>query len=118
MPKILIIDDDPRICRLVVDALTNAGYETLEANDGAEGLRRARIDRPALIITDILMPQADGLEVIRALGRDPHRLPIIAISDGKPIFLRAAEKFGADMTLAKPFGAEELVDAVRSLLGT
>ena len=89
-----------------------------EAKDGKEGLRRIRIDQPELVITDILMPQTDGLEVIRELRRSTLRVPILAISDGDAIFLRVAKKFGADLTLAKPFGHPELIKAVNTLLST
>jgi CheY-like chemotaxis protein len=116
MAKILIIDDDPEIRRLIVDILADAGDEMFEAKDGEEGLRLVQIHQPALVITDILMPETDGLEVIRKLGRGAPPIPTIAISGGDAIYLRMAKRLGASATLVKPFRPMDLLRAVDQLL--
>ena len=118
MAKILIIEDDPQIRRLVVEILAGAGHEMFDVEDGDEGLRLVQIDRPALVITDILMPQTDGLEVIRELRRDALRIPTIAISGGHEIYLRMAKRLGASATLVKPFRPADLLRAVDALLAS
>ena len=118
MAKILIIDDDPQIRRLVVEILASAGHEMFDVEDGDEGLRLVQIDRPALVITDILMPQTDGLEVIRELRRGAPQIPTIATSGGHAMFLRMAKRLGASATLAKPFRPMDLLGAVDALLAS
>ena len=118
MAKILIIDDDPQIRRLVVEILANAGHEIFDVKDGEEGLRLVQTQRPALVITDILMPEIDGLEVIRELRRDTPRIPAIAISGGDAIYLRMAKRLGATTTLVKPFRPMELLKAVDESLAS
>jgi CheY-like chemotaxis protein len=118
MAKILIIDDDPQIRRLIVEILANAGHEVFDVQDGEEGLRLVQIHPPALVITDILMPQPDGLEVIRELRRGAPSIPTIAISGGHAIYLRMAKRLGASATLAKPFRPMDLLGAVDALLAS
>ena len=114
---ILIADDEPGIRRFVRASL-ETDYEIIEAADGRKvaGIVQSRpVD---LVITDVCMPEKDGLETIQALRSAGRELKILAISgafDG--LFLKAARAFGADATLAKPFGPDELVDCVNSLLG-
>jgi CheY-like chemotaxis protein len=118
MAKILIIDDDPQIRRLVVEILASAGHKMFEVKDGEEGLRLVEIHRPALVITDILMPQTDGLEVIRELRRGAPRIPTLAISGGHAIYLRMAKRLGASAILAKPFRPMDILRAVDELLAS
>jgi DNA-binding response OmpR family regulator len=122
MAPILVIDDDRQARGVVRSALERAGYEVREASDGSEGARLARDERPALVITDILMPNKEGLEVIRELREDDRALPIIAMSGGSQwmppdALLRLAGYFGAQRTLLKPFSLADLLDAVRSAVG-
>jgi DNA-binding response OmpR family regulator len=122
MAPILVIDDDRQARGVVRSALERAGYEVREACDGSEGARLARSERPALVITDILMPNKEGLEVIRELQEGHRSLPIIAMSGGSQwmppdALLRLATYFGAQRTLLKPFSLADLLDAVRSVLG-
>jgi CheY-like chemotaxis protein len=118
MAKILIIDDNPQIRRLLVEILASAGHEIFEVEDGEEGLRLIQIHQPALVITDILMPQTDGLEVIRELRRGAPQIPTIAISGGHAMYLRIAKRLGASATLGKPFRPMDLVRAVDELLAS
>ena len=115
MAKILVIDDDPHIRGLIVAILMQGGHEALEAKDGQEGISLFRANAPVLVITDILMPEKDGIETIRELRGDAFTGPIIAISGGGR-FLGIVKKFGADLVLAKPFSPQDLIDAVGKLL--
>jgi len=116
MAKILVIDDDPHIRGLIVAILMQDGHEALEAKDGEEGISLFRANAPVLVITDILMPEKDGIETIRELRGDAFTGPIIAISASGGKFLSIAKKFGADLVLAKPFSPQDLIDAVGKLL--
>lgn len=102
--------------RLIARILTRAGYDVLEARDGKEGLRLFHGHRPLLVITDLVMPQAEGIETIRELRNQAPDLPIIAISGRDVMFLDVARKLGANVAIAKPFRASELVGAVKTLI--
>jgi DNA-binding response OmpR family regulator len=122
MTRILIIDDDVRICRLMAKTLVVAGHEVVEAYDGDEGLRLFRDRNPAIVITDILLPKRDGIATILELRREAPAIAIIAISGGGygygVDYLDFAGKLGADRVLPKPFKLAELVDVVNDLLST
>jgi CheY-like chemotaxis protein len=116
--KILVIDDDGRFRRLAAKILTAEGHEVIEANDGAEGLRVFQKEKPRLVITDIIMPNQEGIETILELRRENPMIKIIAMSgslgpSGGAGFLRMAQQLGADETIAKPFRPEELRTVVR-----
>lgn len=120
MTTVLVIDDDRLMRRLAARVLAKAGYRVLVATDGRKGVRLFREERPDLILTDILMPEQEGLETIRELRREAPKVAIIAMSGegqtGTKQFLDFAIKLGADATLAKPFRAAELVAAVTRLV--
>jgi CheY-like chemotaxis protein len=117
MADVLIIDDERQMRRLMSRILKAAGHTVHEATNGREGIDRFRQLRPALVITDIVMPDMEGIETIRALRLEGPTVPIIAISGGSgPNYLRAATELGATASLEKPFAAEELLAAVRELL--
>jgi DNA-binding response OmpR family regulator len=117
---ILLIDDEIEVRTTVSRLLQRAGYEVVTASNGAEALATARFVRTDLVITDILMPEKEGLETITELRREFPQLPVIAVSGGGIVdpasYLTLAEKLGADRALAKPFGFEELLSTVRELL--
>lgn len=117
MPRILIIDDDESIRHLLREALTLHGYEVVEASNGLEGLRLHRAQPADLLITDILMPERDGLECILQLRKSDPGLRILAMSGGSLRFdldvLALAKSFGARRTFAKPFDLRELLAAVQ-----
>ena len=118
MAQILIIDDDPDVRGLLEQTLTTAGYKVTLAADGQEGLANYHKSPANLVITDLYMPNREGLETIKDLRRLFPDLPIIAMS-GKPTaetMLHVAEQLGAVQVLQKPFTAEELLEAVRKTL--
>lgn len=120
MALILIIDDDLKIREVLRQILEHAGYEVMEAPDGKEGIRLYRERQAELVITDIIMPKKEGLETITDLRIEFPEVKIIAISGGGLIgpetYLELAEVFGANRLLTKPFGHEELLEAVQDLL--
>lgn len=121
MPKrILVIDDEESVLFVVKEMLEFEGYEVCTAPNGKVGLQLFRKDPTDLIITDIFMPEMEGLETIRELHREFPQLKIIAMSGGGESgmlsFLSYAKRFGALRTLRKPFAREELITTVRDLL--
>jgi CheY-like chemotaxis protein len=99
-------------------ALTGAGHHVVLASDGREAMELVERHKFHLVITDLVMPNREGIEVIRQLRQAHPKLKIIAVSGafgGR--FLRAAAMLGADATLAKPVTPDQLLDAVRRLLG-
>jgi two-component system, chemotaxis family, chemotaxis protein CheY len=121
LARILVVDDDDLIRKLVVRTLERAGYEVEASADGQQAARQYRKEPADLIITDLFMPEKEGMEIIMELRRDHPDVKIIAISGagslGPTGYLEVARMIGASSTLAKPFGQEELLDAVRQLIG-
>ena len=115
MAEILVIDDDARFRRVIAQILTRAGHDVRQAKDGVQGLAVCRERLPELVITDIVMPEKEGIETILELSRERVPIPVIAIS-GAPFYLNAARKLGAAASLAKPFSAEELLAVVEGML--
>ena len=120
MANILIIEDDELTRELYSEILKNDGHTILEANDGSEGLKLVETNKIDLIITDLLMPNVDGMEVIITIRKTQPDLPIIAISGGgmgtPELYLFAASNFGASMTLKKPLSHTDLSSAVQDCL--
>jgi CheY-like chemotaxis protein len=119
MPKrILIVDDDPVVTRLTGRALSRAGFEVLVAENGKRALGIITEQSVDLLITDLMMPEMEGLEMIRVLHKSRPLLPIVAISgafDGQ--FLKVAVALGARAALAKPLSMAKLLETVQQLLG-
>jgi DNA-binding response OmpR family regulator len=118
---ILIIDDEPMIRHLAARILARAGYRTVCAANGIQGLALFRRERPALVITDLIMPEREGIETIRCILREGAGTPIIAISGGTLTgtadFLAMARELGASAILRKPFEPIELLLLVERFLG-
>jgi len=117
--KALVIDDEPAMRALVSSILQEAGYEVREAADGRIGLAAFNTFEPDLVITDIVMPNEEGIGTIRQLRQLKPDLKIIAISGGGRMgnmdFLRIAKDFGAAATLAKPFRKQQFLDVLKTL---
>ena len=122
MARVLVVDDDAEIRQLLQLALTQAGYEVAEAADGVEACRVQREEPADLVITDIVMPEKEGLETIQDLRRDTPHVKIIAISGGgcstADNYLSMATAFGADASLEKPFRIAELLAELQRLIGS
>lgn len=120
MQKILIIDDEPHILLLLKKMLERSGYEVDMATNGMEGIELFKLSGADLVITDIIMPEKEGLETIREMIRIKPGLKIIAMSGGGKVsaesYLKIAGIFGAGRVIAKPFSMKEMNDAVRDLL--
>lgn len=116
MARLLLLDDDALLREMLAEALTAAGHTVTQAADGRQARACPEID---LVITDLVMPESEGLETIAALHQARPNLPIIAIS-GAPInsgiYLRMAAQLGAHRALAKPFDLAELLRHVDELL--
>jgi DNA-binding response OmpR family regulator len=113
---ILVVDDDAKIVRLVRTYLERAGYRVVEASDGEAALAAVRVEQPALIVLDIMLPELDGLSVLRALRRTA-RTPVIVLSARGTVGDRIEGlETGADDYLAKPFSPAELVVRVGRVL--
>ena len=121
MERILVIDDEPHILLMVKKMLERAGYEVDLASNGSEGLRLFSKLRPGLVITDIIMPEKEGLETIREMKRISSDLKIIAMSGGGKIsadnYLETAKIFGASRLIEKPFSQKQLLTYVEELMG-
>lgn len=114
--RILVVDDEPQIQRLLHVALTAAGYEVVSAETGAEALRMAVTSAPALIVLDLGLPDRDGKEVLRDI-RAFSQTPVIVLSarDREPEKIEALD-LGADDYVEKPFGIGELTARLRAAL--
>nr|WP_321464543.1 response regulator [uncultured Desulfobulbus sp.] len=119
--RILVIDDDDQMRVLLRQVMEWAGYEVMEAEDGREGMQKQRKQPADLVITDLIMPEQEGLETIGLLRKEFPGTRIIAISGGGRIgpeaYLPAAQELGADRVFSKPFDVRELAGAVKELLG-
>jgi two-component system, OmpR family, alkaline phosphatase synthesis response regulator PhoP len=114
---VLIVEDDEAIADPVVYALGRAGYRTLRAGDGGQGLRLFRQQRPDLVILDLMLPGADGYQVLKSIRKETKRVPVIILT------ARAEEhskirgfRLDADQYVTKPFGILELLERVAALL--
>jgi two-component system alkaline phosphatase synthesis response regulator PhoP len=116
MPRILVVDDEPKIVRLVRDYLEHGGFEVTVARDGPEALMRARTEHPDLVVLDLGLPGLDGLDVTRTLRRD-SAVPLIMLTarDTETDKVLGLE-LGADDYLTKPFSPRELVARIRAVL--
>jgi DNA-binding response OmpR family regulator len=121
MYRILLVDDDEPFRRMLRLTLNKLGYEVIEAADGSAALRLHAAQPADLVITDLIMPEREGLDIIQELHRHHPTLKIIAISGGGRInakdFLVIATIFGAHRTFIKPFAIHELAAAMAELLG-
>jgi len=120
MARILIIDDESQIRSMLRLMLERVGYEIAEAPDGIEGIRQYRENPADLIITDLIMPNKDGIGMIIDLKKEFPKVKIIAMSGGgvnRPEgYLDGAKKLGATRTLTKPIDREEMLKAVKDTL--
>lgn len=122
MAKILVIEDDEQFCQMLAEMLNQAGHQVERAANGIVGMERFRSDEPDLVITDILMPEKDGIETIIEMKHEQDSIKIIAMSGGRraitPQFnLDSAALIGVQQTLTKPFTRQQLLQAIEDALG-
>ena len=118
-PTVLVVEDDPVILRLLEVNFQLEGFTVLLAHDGAEGIDLARVHKPDLVISDIMMPRTSGLELVAALKGEPDTkgIPIILLSaKAQTSDLKSGMDSGADDYITKPFEPLDLVDRVNALL--
>jgi CheY-like chemotaxis protein len=113
VPRILVIDDDAAIRALLRLVLEEAGYEVTEAVNGMEGLQCYQADPADLVITDLMMPGMDGLELMQALQRETPP-PVLMAMSGEQAALTQARAL-TPYTFAKPLSLEQILEAVRNL---
>jgi two-component system alkaline phosphatase synthesis response regulator PhoP len=119
--KILVVDDENYILHILDFSLGAEGYEVITAEDGEAAVRKAKEQRPDLIVLDVMMPKMDGFEACRMIKRDPDlsTTPVILLSaKARDIDQKQGYEAGADDYITKPFSPGRLVDRVQGLLRT
>ncbi|HVN87785.1 MAG TPA: response regulator [Candidatus Binatia bacterium] len=117
--KILVVEDEPDIMRIITHALTTAGYQVVPAYGGEDAIRKVKVQRPDLVLTDLAMPKVSGVEVIQAIKKDPEtqHIPILAVTahvwDG---IAQSAGQVGVDGFISKPFNMKQLLIEVQKRL--
>jgi len=118
--RIMIVEDSPAIAEMVQDNLSEAGYDVIVANNGFEALRELEEFQPDLILTDIMMPKVDGLELCAAIQNrlETRDIPFILFSSSfDEQTVKRGKEIGARYFVAKPFEMKTLLDCVRKVLG-
>lgn len=115
---VMVVDDDDDMCELAQRILQRAGFATRVANNGREALQRLDKESVDLVITDMVMPEMDGVELIRVLQKTKPDLPVVALSglDEFVGYLKIATQLGARVALRKPVTPRALIDAVNQAL--
>jgi DNA-binding response OmpR family regulator len=115
---VLVVDDEPTIVEIVARYLERAGFKTLQAGDGPEALRLADLDRPDLLVLDLMLPKLDGIEVMRRLHERPgKRVAVILLTArGEESDRLVGLRHGADDYVVKPFSPAELVARVEAVM--
>ncbi|HPI26140.1 MAG: response regulator [Candidatus Cloacimonetes bacterium] len=120
MAKILVIEDDDSFRRVLVQMLSKAGFEVRQAGDGNQAIEVCSQFGPDLVLTDIIMPDKEGLETIQELLEICPTLKIVAMSGGGKFgpdsYLPLAQKLGAKAALQKPFMREDLISTITQVL--
>jgi DNA-binding NtrC family response regulator len=121
MSRVLVVDDEEPIRRALARALQQAGHESLEAENGLDALELMKKETVDLVVTDLVMPEVDGLELIKELAHARPGIKVIAISGGgvwdKQSLLTTAGMLGALVSLEKPFELKDFVAKVAEVLG-
>ncbi len=121
MAEIMVVDDEEQIRMMIKQLLEREGHKVIAISNGAEAVRAYRRNPVDLIITDLIMPDKEGIEIITELKREFPEVKIIAMSGGGRVgpdnYLFLAEKLGAQRTFSKPFDPQELLSAIEEILG-
>ena len=119
MPKILVVDDEIHIIKIIAYKMRSAGYEVVSARDGVEALEQVRAGRPDLILLDVMMPRMDGFQTLEALRADPatRDIPVFLLTvKSKEADRQRGFQLGADDYLTKPFSPNKLLERVDQAL--
>ncbi len=121
MPRVLVVDDEINIVRLIQVNLQRQGYEVETANNGAQALAKIKESRPDLLVSDVMMPEMDGFELLANIRRDPTLmdLPVIMLTaKAQDADVMTGYRTGADMYLTKPFNPAELIAFAKRILSS
>lgn len=121
MKKILLIDDEPTILSMMKKMVEKAGYNADMASNGVEAMELIENNSYDLVITDIIMPEKEGLEIISEIRKHHSSIKVIAISGGGRLspeeYLQSAKYLGALKVLKKPFAQQDFLSAIKELIG-
>lgn len=117
----MILDDDPQILKMTSFVLIQSGYQVITGENGKRAVSIINQERPQLLLTDILMPEIDGIEVINACRKERLDVKVIAMSGGRrkitaEFNLKSAEMLGASAILEKPFTNDQLLSCIKNVL--
>ena len=117
--RVLLIDDEPAILKMIGRRLEVSGYEVALAFDGEDGLRKARAQRYDLIVLDLMLPRINGFDVCRQMKQDPERagIPIVIYTARGQEIDKICETCGADAVVHKSPGNEDLIQRIKDMLG-
>ena len=119
-PSILVVDDEPEMLDILKQVLAGAGHRVVTADNGREAISLLAREKFDLVLTDLLMPERDGTEVIGELRAKYRDVPVVAMSGGGRMprgeYLKIAKMFGAHAMLEKPFTNEQLLSTIELLL--
>ncbi len=119
MPKVLIVDDELHIVKIIAYKLRGAGYDVTSAGDGMEALQAVQADRPDLILLDIMMPRMDGYQALETLKGDPatRDIPVFMLTvKNKEADLQRGWRLGCDDYITKPFSPGKLLERIDQTL--
>ena len=111
---VLVVDDDPDLCALLRRALEHSGYDVVTAENGMDGIRQFELNRPAMLIVDLMMPKLDGEEFLRMLGSTRPPVLLLTASDRRE---EAAARYNVDASLGKPFDLADIRSIVAQHCG-
>ena len=114
--RVLIIDDDPKLCRLLTEFLTGFDYTVHTAQSPSEGFKKLRRHKPEMVILDVMLPEMNGFDVCKEIRRDSNVPIIMLTARGEPMDRIVGLELGADDYLAKPFEPRELVARIQAVL--
>ena len=116
--KILVVDDSMFSRNRVLNAIKGQGFEIIEASDGVEGFELFQVENPDVVITDLLMPKMNGVELLRTIQETGSKVPVIVITaDIQLSSKKLCKDYGAVSFLNKPFQSQALLDAVNKEIG-
>ena len=122
MAQVLVVDDEDQMRKLIRLVMEQEGHTVVEASNGKKAIQHLQEAEIDLVISDVVMPDMDGLELIREVRRTHRGVKLLAISgagkEGPGLYLNIAEHFGADAILMKPFTPDQLIEKVDALLRT